>query len=74
MIDVTGRKTNILKPDILKNLDKEITLTSEQASKTLLNKKYNGTCELVYEGDIREGLILSLSSSGTLVIGLLKNE
>ena len=67
-------RTSGHKPDILKNIEKEVSLTPEEALKKIVNKQTNGSCSLIYENDIREGYILSLSSNGAMVIGLVKKD
>jgi hypothetical protein len=58
----------------LSKVESKVFLTREEIEKNLLDKTENGECVLKYDGRKREGIILSLSSSGKYVIGLLKIE
>lgn len=70
--DAQQSSQNIHKLDIFKNVEREVSLDPEHAVKDMVYKEYNGSCEIMYEGERREGIILSMSSNGSLVVGLLK--
>lgn len=65
-------KINYHLPNILERCT-EISLTQEEAKKRIVYKYSDGTCDVLCEdGEINKGAILSLSSNGSVVIGILQ--
>jgi hypothetical protein len=61
-------------PDVLSRIETKITLTRKEILENLLEKQSNMECIVRYNGKERNGIILSLSSSGNYVIGILKED
>jgi hypothetical protein len=59
-------------PDVLGRIETKITLTRKEILENLLEKQSNMECMVRYNGKERNGIILSLGSSGNYVIGILK--
>jgi hypothetical protein len=66
------KETN--KTDFLAKIESKLTLTREETEKYLRAKYPDGKCVLEYNGERREGVIMSMGTSGTYVIGILKEE
>jgi len=55
------------------SIETKITFSRQEIIKNLLNKNEKGECELIYEGEKRKGLIMGGSSSGNVIIGILRD-
>jgi hypothetical protein len=62
------------KTDFLAKIESKITLTREETQKYLIGKYPDGKCILEYKGERRDGVIMSMGTSGTYVIGILREE
>jgi uncharacterized protein with von Willebrand factor type A (vWA) domain len=58
----------------LGNIETEVNFTRKEVEENLLAKEYNGECSIKYNGKERQGIILSLGTSGSMIIGILKEE
>lgn len=45
--------------------------TKEELKDALKSKDPDGSCKIIYEGEVRDGVILSLSSNGSMTIGIV---
>jgi hypothetical protein len=61
-------------PDYLSRIEKKISFTRKEIDENLLEKKFNMECVVKYDGKERKGVILSFSTSGNYVIGILKED
>jgi hypothetical protein len=59
-------------PDVLSRIEKEVSFTRREILENLLEKQSNMECIVRYNGKERNGIILSFSTSGNYVIGILK--
>jgi hypothetical protein len=66
-------KDNDKQPDYLSRIETKVSLTREEINEKLLEKKSNMECVIRYDGKERNGIILSFSTSGNYVIGILKD-
>ena len=56
------------------SIETKITFSRQEIQQNLLYKNDKGECEILYEGKERKGLILGGSSSGSKIIGILKEK
>jgi hypothetical protein len=70
----TFREKEIDKTDFLDKIESKLTLTREETQKCLVAKYPDGKCVLEYNGDRRGGVIMSMGTNGTYVIGVLREE
>jgi hypothetical protein len=59
-------------PDYLSRIEKEVSFTRKEIGENLLEKSYTGECVITYNGTERKGIVLSLSTNGSMKIGILK--
>jgi hypothetical protein len=62
------------KIDYLGKIESKLTLTREETEKCFVKKFTDGKCILDYNGEHRKGIILSMGTKGTYVIGILREE
>jgi hypothetical protein len=60
--------------DYLNIIETKITLNRKEILENLLEKQSTMECVVKYNGKERNGIILSLSTSGNYVIGILKED
>jgi len=56
------------------SVESKILFSRQEIMENLLYKNEKGECEILYEGKKRKGLILGGSSSGSMIIGILKED
>jgi hypothetical protein len=61
-------------PDYLSRIETKIALSRKEILENLLGKQSNMECIVKYDGKERNGIILSFSTSGNYVIGILKED
>jgi hypothetical protein len=61
-------------PDYLSRIETKVSFTRKEIEENLLEKQCNMECVVRYNGKERNGIILSLSTSGNYVIGILKED
>jgi hypothetical protein len=62
------------KEDIFSRIETKITLNRQEYYKNILHKFDSGEIDLLHESKERKGIIMGGSSSGNVIIGILKNE
>ena len=62
------------KDDIFSRIINEILLSRQEYYKNILYKFDSGEIDLLYEGKGRKGIIMGGSSSGNVIIGILREE
>jgi hypothetical protein len=67
-----GKETE--KTDFFTKIESKLTLTREEIGKCLTDKYPDGKCVLEYGGKRRDGVIMSMGTNGTYVIGILREE
>jgi hypothetical protein len=70
----TFKENETDKIDFLAKIESKITLTREETQKCLVAKHPDGKCVLEYNGERRDGVIMSMGTNGTYVIGVLREE
>jgi hypothetical protein len=61
-------------PDYLSRIETKVSFTRKEILENLLEKQSNMECVVKYNGKERNGIILSFSTSGNYVIGILKED
>jgi hypothetical protein len=61
-------------PDYLSRIEKKVSFTRNDILENLLEKQSNMECMVRYDGKERKGIILSFSTSGNYIIGILKED
>jgi hypothetical protein len=62
------------KADIFSRIETKITLNKQEYYKNIIHKFDSGEIDLLFEGRERKGIIMGGSSSGNVIIGILKGE
>jgi hypothetical protein len=61
-------------PDYLSRIETKVSFTRKEIEENLLEKQTTMECVVKYNGKERKGIILSFSTSGNYVIGILKED